>query len=117
MNNHSSVFHSFCTDTLGITKEHFQFWNVGTDSRGNTAFVLQDITGKHVHIKFIDYVLTDTNCKRNKNKNPYYLKAQETEQYKKCLYGEHLINKDKITCIVESEKTAVICAFKYPQYN
>jgi predicted P-loop ATPase len=117
LNHHNSVFHSFCMDKLSITKEHLQCWNVGTDNRGNTAFVLQDITGKHINIKFIEYILTDNNCKRNKNKNPYYLKVQETEQYKKCLFGEHLITKDKITCIVESEKTAVICAFIYPQYN
>lgn len=117
LNNHGSVFHSFCTDKLGITKEHLQCWNVGTDSKGNTAFVLQDITGKHINIKFMEYVLADNNCKRHEHKNPYYLKAQETEHYKKCLYGEHLINKDNITCVVESEKTAVICAFIYPQYN
>jgi predicted P-loop ATPase len=117
LNNHNSVFHSFCMNKLGITKEHFQFWNVGADSKGNTAFVLQYITGKHINIKFMRYVLADNNCKRDKSKNPYYLKAQETELYKKCLYGEHLINKDKITCVVESEKTAVICSFIYPQYN
>ena len=113
----NSVFHKFCIEKLHITKEHLLRWNVGADAKGNTAFVLQDISGKHINIKSMEYITADNNCKRNKNKNPFYLKAQETEQYKKCLFGEHLINKNNITCIVESEKTAVICAFVYPQYN
>lgn len=117
LSNYSSSFHKFCVDFLKITREHLLRWNVGTNAQGNTVFILQDITGKHLNIKFIEYVTANNNCKRNKNKNPYYLKAKETEQYKKCLFGEHLINKTNITCIVESEKTAVICAFFYPQYN
>lgn len=117
LENHNSNFHRFCTEFLNIPLDYLQLWNVGTDAKNNTAFVLQDITGKHVNIKFLEYITVDNNCKRNKNKNPYYLKAQEKEQYQKCLYGEHLINKDKITCIVESEKTAVMCAFFYTKYN
>jgi len=117
LEKHNSVFHDFCINNLGITKEHLQKWNVGTDKWGNTAFVLQDITGRYLNIKFMRYVLNIDNCKRDKTKNPYYLKPNETEHYKKCLCGEHLLEDGKIVCIVESEKTAVICAFKYPQYN
>jgi hypothetical protein len=117
LENHSSVFHKFCIDNLGITKEHLQKWNIGTDTKANTAFVLQDITGRYLNIKFMRYVSNNNDCKRDKTKPPYYLKPKETEQYEKRLFGEHLLKDDKITCIVESEKTAVICDFKYPQFN
>lgn len=117
LENHSSLFHDFCINNLGITKEHLQKWNVGTDKRGNTAFVLQDITGRYLNIKFMRYVSNNNDCKRDKTTPPYYLKPKETEQYDKRLFGEHLLKDDKITCVVESEKTAVICAFKYPQFN
>ncbi len=37
-----------------------------------------------------------------------------------CLFGEHLLadiaNQDKLVAIVESEKTAIICAVQFPQY-
>lgn len=50
-------------------------------------------------------------CEKAKN-GP---QLQETE---KVLFGLHLLNRypDKVVCIVESEKTALICACQYPQY-
>lgn len=35
-----------------------------------------------------------------------------------CLFGEHLLarRKDDVVCLVESEKSAVVCALFYPQY-
>ena len=111
LNNLNSVFHVFCTDTLKIPIEHLQRWNVGTHANGNTAFVFQTVTGKQLNIKFIDYILTNDgkDCKRNKKRVPFSLKPKENEQYKICLFGEHLLT-DKIICLVESEKTAVICS-------
>lgn len=117
LDNLSSVFHRFCIKILGITKEHLQKWNVGTDAKENTCFVMQTISGSHLNIKFMKYNLTNNgkDCKRNKTIN-FYLKAKDNEQYKTCLYGEHLLT-DKIICLVESEKTAIICSFKYPQFD
>lgn len=39
--------------------------------------------------------------------------------YKQCLFGEHLLIQypDTHVCIVESEKTAVICSITYHEYN
>lgn len=118
LNSLNSIFHGFCTNTLNIPIEHLQRWNVGTDANGNTAFVFQTVTGKQLNIKFMNYVLTNNgkDCKRNKNRVPFSLKAKENEQYKICLFGEHLLT-NKIICLVESEKTAVVCSYFYPQYD
>ena len=119
LENHSSLFHDFCINNLGITKEHLQKWNVGTDRWGNTAFVLQDITGKHMHIKYVIFLLSKDgkDCNRSDDKKPFFLKAKENEQYKKCLYGEPLIKDETIICVVESEKTALIASWFYPQFS
>ncbi|MBD3864658.1 toprim domain-containing protein [Olleya marilimosa] len=40
--------------------------------------------------------------------------------YYSCLFGEHLLdvieNKEKAVMLVESEKTAIVCAMHYPEY-
>eukprot|EP01034_Spumella_vulgaris_P021298 gene21298-27326_t len=43
----------------------------------------------------------------------------ELKRYLLCLYGEHLLDpeKKKLVIIVESEKSAVIAAFFYPQFD
>ncbi|MCQ2242796.1 MAG: DUF6371 domain-containing protein [Bacteroidaceae bacterium] len=45
-------------------------------------------------------------------------KGPQLEQTEKVLFGLHLINRypDKVVCIVESEKSALICACHYPDY-
>jgi predicted P-loop ATPase len=115
----NSVFHQFCLNRLKITVEHLQQWGVGTDNKGNTAFVLQTLSGKHLNIKYLNYSLTSDgkDCKRNKKINfSLSVKNKDKEQYKTCLFGEHLLS-DKIVCLVESEKTAIISSFYYPQYD
>jgi len=44
--------------------------------------------------------------------------ATATFELKQCFFGEHLLHTDpfKTVAIAESEKTAVICSFIYPQY-
>ena len=119
LENLQSNFHHFCLNTLKLTKEHLQKWNVGTNNNGNTAFVFQTLSGKHINIKFMNYSITPDgkDCKRDKKVNFYLVAKDKTkESYELCLFGEHLLT-DKIICLVESEKTAVISSFFYPQYD
>src|SRR5690606_11964956 len=41
------------------------------------------------------------------------------EKYKLCLFGEHLLDpeKQKVVVVVESEKTAAMASFFYPQFD
>src|SRR5690606_38732958 len=135
----SSNFHRFAADRLGVTKEHLAKWGVGSRWKF-TAFVLSNLKGEAVNVKFVAYT---TEGKRDKSEKedgspafvPHYvgksyLKAQKIEtdpakledwqdyyKFLRCFYGEHLWDKAKDTCLVESEKTAVIAAFFFPQYN
>jgi hypothetical protein len=48
------------------------------------------------------------------------MKSPKEGKYHVCLFGEHLLDAshiEKRVCIVESEKTAVIASFFYPQYS
>ncbi len=114
----SSNFHLFCKEKLGITADHLIKWNTG--SRLNystvieTTFVYQDREKRFLNIRYVEY---NNNCKRNKNKAPYSLKAKEGTKYSTCLFGEQLLSEDKIICIVESEKTALIASFFYPAFD
>lgn len=112
-----SVFHTFCISVLKISREHLRLWNVGTDQKGNTAFVMLTLAGRCINIKYMKYRLEENgkNCKRDKAIS-FYLKPKANEQYKTCLFGEHLLN-GKTVCLVESEKTAIISSFFYPQFN
>lgn len=119
--NQASNFHVFCTgEKLNIPSEHIAKWNVG--SRLNertktieTAYVYQNIHQKYLNIRYFEY---SNHCKRNKAKHPYSLKAPDVNsKYSICLYGEHLLSKEKIICLVESEKTAVIASYFYPDFD
>src|SRR5207237_1500202 len=48
---------------------------------------------------------------------PFYLSTKnKNEKYSLGLFGEQLLT-NKIICLVESEKTAVIASFFYPQFD
>lgn len=111
--NQTSNFHLFLIKKLKITQEHLLKWNCGTD-KNKTCFVYQDAKQVFLNIVHIEY---NSNCKRNKNISPYSLQPQKNCKYSLCLYGEHLLTKDKIICLVESEKTAIIASFFYPQFD
>lgn len=42
---------------------------------------------------------------------------QDYYRFGRCFFGEHLWDPERDTCLVESEKTAVIAAFFFPDYN
>jgi predicted P-loop ATPase/Zn ribbon nucleic-acid-binding protein len=117
LDNQSSNFHLFCMDKLKIPAEHLKKWKVGT-KENDTAFLYQTTTTQYVNAVFIEY---GTDCKRNKKKFPYSLKSNNnTEKYSLCLFGEQLLSpvtENKTVCLVESEKTACIASFFYPQFD
>lgn len=42
---------------------------------------------------------------------------QDYYRFGRCFYGEHLWDRERDTCLVESEKTAVIAAYFFPSVN
>ena len=137
-NTRAENFEKFCTSKLGISTDHLKTWGVG-GQRSFTCFILA--TRKEVvNVKFVGYT---PEGKRDKSEGtagapkfiPHYLgkaylRSQKIEtdnarledwqdyfKFARCFYGEHLWDADKNTCIVESEKTAVIAAFFFPEYN
>ncbi|MDO8999789.1 MAG: DUF6371 domain-containing protein [Bacteroidota bacterium] len=117
LNNLNSPFHTFCFDKLKITKEHLQKWKVGSEGQV-TKFIYSLPSGKNINVITIHYQISsdEKNCKRIKAKPPYSLKPNKGEKYELCLFGEHLLS-NKIICLVESEKTAVIASFVYPEFD
>ena len=114
LNNQSSHFYTFCKEHLKISGDHLQKWNVGSKAT-ETAFVYQNKDKRYANIVYIEYA---SNGKRNKARYPYSLKTNNgNEKYSLCLFGEHLLSNDKIICLVESEKTACIASFFYPQFD
>ena len=77
------------------------FWNINRDSKAQKAKV--------------SYYNPDGR-RTNRFKVPY----KNEDGYYSCLFGEHLLdileNKDKAVMLVESEKTAIVCAMHYPEY-
>jgi len=117
LNNQNTSFHTFCFEKLKITTEHLKKWNIGA-KESDTTFVYQNENKIFVNAVFIEY---GSDCKRNKQKFPYSLKTNsDKEKYSLCLFGEHLLNsldQHKTICLVESEKTACIASFFYPQFD
>jgi hypothetical protein len=116
INDHHSNFHQFAR-SLGVTEEHLQKCNVGTELRGNTAFTVfghKDKYGNLVNFKYFKY---STNGSRDKEIKPFYLKNPTGKKYGQCFYGEHLLREGVPVVVVESEKTAILASFFYPQFD
>jgi len=114
-----TAFHAFCLD-LGITAEHLAKWGVGgfQNKAGvnvYTSFVYRKDDQTPVNIKHVAY---GSDGKRNKEVKPWSMTSTiKGEVYRLCLFGEHLLSGSKPVCIVESEKTAAIASFFYPDYD
>ncbi|WP_458627768.1 DUF6371 domain-containing protein [Winogradskyella sp. PC D3.3] len=87
---------------IGTTKDlGTVFWNINRDTKAQKAKVsYYKPNGKRTKYFKVPY----------KNQNGYY----------SCLFGEHLLdiaeNKDKAVMLVESEKTAIVCAMHLTEY-
>jgi hypothetical protein len=111
----STNFHTFVNSKLGISLEHLMSWGVGGNNYGNTCFLIQN-ERQVLNVKTLTYTV---NGKRDKTKNPYSLKVEPNTQRERCLFGLHKLSTDanKIVCLVESEKSAVIASAKYPDFD
>lgn len=112
----SSNFHSYC-NSLNIPLSHLIKWGVGTD-KTNTIFILRNQENRVANVKYFKYLNTG---KRDKEFDSYSLRqpTNKNQRYILPLYGEHLLDssKQKIVCITESEKTAVIASWFYPHFD
>ena len=103
----------------------FSAYHIGTTKNGETVFPQIDMQGRCRTAKIMAY---DENGHRIKDKidridwlharimKKKRLKPSEWN-LKQCLFGEHLLSSrpDDVVCLVESEKTAIICALAYPE--
>lgn len=103
-------------DKFGYQVAFDTFWlfYVGTAKDGSAIFWQVDERLNPRTAKKAQYV----GFSRDKAHLPYYL-YQTTENYKSCLFGLHQLNgiaekDDYRICIVESEKTAMICSIFIP---
>lgn len=118
----NSPFHQYFQQKFKIPFTHFQRWGIGSTTEKVTCFALTDLTQKIINLKYVHYL---NNGKRDKNKSAYSLPktkdrwGNETGKYKMCLFGEHLLTSEKNipVVIVESEKTAFLASYFYPQYE
>ena len=114
--DHSSHFHKFC-EKLEIPISYLILWGVGTD-KTETVFILRNLENKIANTKIFRYL---SSGKRDKTFTSFSLRQPKdlTRKYNIPLYGEHLLDatRQKIVCVVESEKTAVISSWFYPHFD
>ncbi len=117
--NQDSNFHKFCL-AAGISSEHLKKWLVGSDKNGNTVFFFKNRDGKFVNKKTGKYK-EDGHRQKADGQEGFYSLPQPKDfksKYVLCLFGEHILGKEKKpVCIVESEKTAIIASWHYPEYD
>lgn len=120
-----SPFHKYCNSKL-IPNDHLIRFGVYSDD-DKTVFVFRNAAGKVCNLKYFKY---KDDGHRDKEFNAFSLKnpppppdqkdsPATVQKYFLCLFGEHLLDpeKQKIVCVVESEKTAAVASFFYPQFD
>jgi hypothetical protein len=119
VHDHTSHFHAYAR-TLGVTAEHLERWAVATE-RDRTVYLHLDANGQLVNAKWLKY---QEDGRRDHDATPYSFTLRKEERKTKrfgfCLYGEHLlrpIEEAVPVCVVESEKSAVLASFFYPQFD
>lgn len=127
--SHDSNFHRFIKIHTTIPMEHLERWGVCTHRYypDRTVYLFQRIIDRTViNWKIFAY---KSDGHRNKEIDSYSLSAPKfyfekdklnyEVKYPMCLFGEHLLGPvDNVpVMIVESEKTAVIASYYYPQFK
>lgn len=124
-----SPLHRFLNSRT-VSNDHLLKWGVYSEEE-KTVYIYRNYEQKICNFKWFQY---KEDGHRDKNFDSYSLKnpkadsprtpldAEPKEYVKKymlCLFGEHLLDKTKqrIVCVVESEKTAAIASFFYPQFD
>ena len=114
--DHSSNFHKFC-ESLGISLSHLKKWGVGTDG-DKTVFIHRNQEKRIGNAKFFKFLEMG---KRDQDFKSYSLSQpiDKSKKYGTLLYGIHLFGAEpkRIVCVTESEKTAVIASYFYPDYD
>jgi len=116
----ASNFHQFCK-AKKIPENHLIRWGIYTHNL-NTVFIYQNRQQKTVNLKWIRYQKhghRDKAFKSHSLRQPKATNSNKTVKYFLCLFGEHLLdpNKKKTVFIVESEKSAIIASYFYPQFD
>lgn len=124
----SGLFKFLCTKyDRSAVERVFKMYRVTSDKKGNTLFWQIDQEGRCRSGKIIPYL---PNGHRDKKDGSFavnwvhsILKKQgalaDGWQLQQCMFGEHLLTKDDLpqdVMIVESEKSAIICALDMPEY-
>jgi hypothetical protein len=89
-----------------------QMYYIGNTNDGGTIFwnINKDLKVQKSKICYYK--------KNGKRTSKFKVPYKNENGYYSCLFGEHLLNKyDKPTVLVESEKTAIVCAINFPDYN
>lgn len=126
-----SPLHTYCK-RLTIPVDHLLKWGVYSDEE-KTLFLYINTDNQVCNIKTFKYL---DNGHRDKSKDAYSLKnpppshtpkksnsaggdVKIINKYLLCGFGEHLLDpeKERTVCIVESEKSAVMASFFYPQFD
>ena len=108
---HEQMLHAARRYQLGKSKDGaVVFWEIDEDQ----------------HIRDGKLMWYGDDCHRLKDKNPTWVSACLKMQgqlptlfeSQRCLFGLHLLheNADQTVCVVEAEKTAIICSELFPQY-
>ena len=85
---------------------------LGTCQDRGTVFWFVNVQGKAQKAKISYY--TKDGRRTNRFKVPY----KNSDGYRACLYGEHLLAQNtKPIILVESEKTAIVASIEFPDYT
>lgn len=111
-------------DNAENVKRVLDDYRIGATKDGSTVFWQIDIEGRVRTGKIIQYNKEDGHRIKDRGVNWVHSLLKRQTVFGKewtlaqCLFGEHLLSqaadKRKVVAVVESEKTAVICAIQYP---
>lgn len=114
----SNVFMQYLIRTFGgnVAMQLQQDYNIGTAKGGGTIFWQEDNLSRFRTGKIIYY---GENGKRRKDKVSWFVhkKIREDFNYQQCLFGLHLVTKEKPVALCESEKTAILMSIYEPEFT